>query len=296
MTAPATPATAATESPAVKSQPVVMPPDATVGDAFRASLEACLAHLDANEPLFLEGRHRDNLHQTRVSWRRARAAMSLFRPLFEHDEESMELKVRMREIVLPLGPARDADVLLKQAEDEGWPYRTRRTLRGRRRRTYAVAVPLLRSPQWLEVKADLRAWLADPQWLDFASGPRDAPARDLTDAALQKRYARVAAAGPDLLTLQPHELHTVRIEGKKLRYGCEFFADLYADAPGSLPNEFSTALGLMQDAFGEANDHATALHMLRAHGLPTDVLGPVHGRAECVTTWAGVMALEPFWR
>ncbi|MFN8098904.1 MAG: CHAD domain-containing protein [Dermatophilaceae bacterium] len=290
------PAEKASDSPAVKASKLVLPPDATVGDAFRACLRSCLDdHLAPNEALFLKGRHMDNLHQTRVSWRRSRAAMSLFGPLLKHDERGQEIKIRMREIVLPLGPARDADVLLKRAVKEEWPARHTNPLRGRRRSTYAVAVALLRSPQWREMKADLRAWLEDPKWLDSARDLRDSPARVLTDAALAKRYLRVAHAGPFLATMAPHGLHRVRIEGKKLRYGCEFFESLYADAPGSTPAAFASALGEMQDAFGEANDIAVAVHTLSAHAIPTEHVEGRADRVHAIAAWEDVMELRPFW-
>lgn len=283
-------------SPAVKATPLELPVGVTAGAAFRLSLDNCLTHLAANEPLFARGRHADNLHQTRVSWRRARATFSLFRPVWEHDPDAHEIKARMREIVLPLGPARDVDVLLARARAEDWPAGVQRTLRGRRRRTYAVAVPLLRSPQWLEMKADLRAWLDSEHWLDGRADLRDAPVRAVTDAALEKRYQRIAAVGGELLTLGSHELHLARIEGKKFRYGCEFFASAYAGAPGSPPAAYAGAMSAVQDAFGAANDHAAAAHVLGAHGIDPGLLGAVHGRDECVSTWTQLMALDPFWR
>lgn len=302
MTAAAPSSSAVTASPAVKATPVTLPVEVSAGEAFRLCLDNCLTHLAANESLFLTDRHPGNLHQTRVAWRRARAAFSLFRPLWSADPAAHDLKVRMRETVLPLGPARDADVLLLRAVEEDWPARVQRALRGRRRRTYAVALPLLRSPQWLEMKADLGAWLAADDWLDAAAPLRNRPARVVTDAALDKHYRRVARAGGDLLSMPAHDLHTVRIEGKKFRYGCEFFASLYAVSPATVgapaadsPAAYSTAMSAMQDAFGAANDFATAAHILRAHGLTTSLLGEPHGRAECVATWKDVMDLRPFW-
>ena len=281
-------------SPAIKAVKIDLPEGISAGEAFRACLRSCLdEHLPPNESRWLAAKHADNLHQTRVSWRRARAAMSLFRPLL--DEAGLDLKVRMREIVLPLGPARDADVLLARAVDEEWPAGDVRKLRGRRRGTYAVANALLRSPQWREIKTDLGAWLDAPDWLAEHEVLRDGPARSVTDPALAKRHRRLVAAGDQLPTMPAHDLHRVRIEGKKLRYGCEFFAGLYADSPGSPPAEFAIAMGAMQDAFGAANDHATAAHILAAHGFSPALLGPMHGRAECVTTWSDVMALDPFW-
>ena len=219
--------------------------------------------------------------------------MSLFRPLL--DEAGLDLKVRMREIVLPLGPARDADVLLARAVDEEWPAGDVRKLRGRRRGTYAVANALLRSPQWREIKTDLGAWLDAPDWLAEHEVLRDGPARSVTDPALAKRHRRLVAAGDQLPTMPAHDLHRVRIEGKKLRYGCEFFAGLYADSPGSPPADYAEKLSAMQDAFGAANDLAVARHTLAAHDIPLDRVAAVADRQDAIDRWREVVELTPFW-
>ena len=281
-------------SPAIKAVKIDLPEGISAGEAFRACLRSCLdEHLPPNESRWLAAKHADNLHQTRVSWRRARAAMSLFRPLL--DEAGLDLKVRMREIVLPLGPARDADVLLARAVDEEWPAGDVRKLRGRRRGTYAVANALLRSPQWREIKTDLGAWLDAPDWLAEHEVLRDGPARSVTDPALAKRHRRLVAAGDQLPTMPAHDLHRVRIEGKKLRYGCEFFAGLYADSPDSPPAEYAGKLSAMQDAFGAANDLAVARHTLAAHDIPLDRVAAVVDRQDAIDRWREVVELTPFW-
>lgn len=281
-------------SPAIKAVKIDLPEGISAGEAFRACLRSCLdEHLAPNESRWLAAKHADNLHQTRVSWRRARAAMSLFRPLL--DEAGLDLKVRMREIVLPLGPARDADVLLARAVDEEWPAGDVRKLRGRRRGTYAVANALLRSPQWREIKTDLGAWLDAPDWLAEHEVLRDGPARSVTDRALAKRHRRLVAAGDQLPTMPAHDLHRVRIEGKKLRYGCEFFAGLYADSPGSPPADYAEKLSAMQDAFGAANDLAVARHTLAAHDIPLDRVAAVADRQDAIDRWREVVELTPFW-
>lgn len=281
-------------SPAIKAVKIDLPEGISAGEAFRACLRSCLdEHLPPNESRWLAAKHADNLHQTRVSWRRARAAMSLFRPLL--DEAGLDLKVRMREIVLPLGPARDADVLLARAVDEEWPAGDVRKLRGRRRGTYAVANALLRSPQWREIKTDLGAWLDAPDWLAEDEVLRDGPARSVTDPALAKRHRRLVAAGDQLPTMPAHDLHRVRIEGKKLRYGCEFFAGLYADSPGSPPADYAEKLSAMQDAFGAANDLAVARHTLAAHDIPLDRVAAVADRQDAIDRWREVVELTPFW-
>ena len=47
---------------------------------------------------------------------------------------------------------------------------------------------------------------------------------DLAARALEKRWRRVAGVHDRVADMSPAERHRVRIEAKKLRYGCEFFA------------------------------------------------------------------------
>lgn len=159
-------------NPAVKASKVEIPPDATVGEAFQACLRSCLDdHLAPNETLWAQGKtprqpppdpglvaarpRRDVALQTAAGEGRARPGTQ---------DPSHGSAVRRAAV----------DVLLLRALKEDWPYRHTQPLRGRRRRTYAVANALLRSPQWEEMKRDLREWLDDPHWLDGAADLRDA--------------------------------------------------------------------------------------------------------------------------
>lgn len=293
------------ESAATTAAAVVLPAGATAGDVVQLALDACLAHLRPNEACWLACEHADCLHQVRVSTRRLRALLSLSRRLVRDDPVAQDLKARLRLLLLPLGPARDLDVALVRAQEEGWDESDVDRLATARRDAYALVREVLTGPTWDRTWADLEHWRGAPDWLDHVAAWRDGPARAVTDEALDRRYRRIVLAGPGLVHLSDHALHRLRIEGKKLRYGCQFFDTLYPGAGTVVTDdgrELSTPLHLaevvagMQDAFGAFNDAAVAARLRSELGVTS---GPPPGppsRRDCVAAWERVAAQPPFWR
>lgn len=298
------PGAGTTESPSTKSVDVVIPSDATAGEALQVAIDACLDHLAPNESCWLAQEHPDCLHQTRVSTRRLRALFSLTRRLVRDDPVAMDIKSRLRLILVPLGPARDLDVALARARKEDWAAADLRRLEHARTEAYAGARQVLTSPAWQQVWSDFHRWRSAPSWLDHVAVLRDGPARVVTDEALDHRYGRIIAAGPLLLAMSDFSLHRIRIEGKKLRYGCQFFDTLYAAGTVrtedgeevSVPLHFADTVADLQDAFGHFNDYAVAEQLRSELGLVSGDSGTVPTRLECVASWEQVAALEPFWR
>jgi triphosphatase len=295
----------ADHSPSTKATHVVVPVAATAGEAIQICIDACLAHLRPNESGLLATGHPDYLHQTRVSTRRLRALLSLLRRLVRDDPVAMDLKARLRLILAPLGPARDLDVALARARDEGWTAADVSRLESARTAAYAVVRDVLTSDAWQEIWAELDQWRRSPAWLDHVSARRDGPARGVTDEALDRRYRRIILAGPDLTRMSDHALHRLRIEGKKLRYGCQFFDTLYPQAGTvvtedggelSVPVHFAEVVAGLQDAFGLFNDDAVAESLRTELGLESRAAGARPTRLQCVEAWERVAALTPFWR
>lgn len=271
-----------------------MPPGASVADALRASVEAGLEHEAANERGLRTTGHRDFLHQTRVAIRRIRCAFSLFRPVLREDRNALDLAHQLRTRALALGPARDVDVLIIRAETLHWPAQDRGALHRQRERAYTEVFAALADPGWSDLLDRIGDWVAAPRTeSDLPLGGR--PAREVTDAALAKRHRRILRGGPSLATMSDHDLHRVRIEGKKLRYGCEFFTDLYPDGNGDTPLHWSQTLSRLQDALGAANDHAVATRILADAGLDVARLPPPPARTDAITAWQSVAGLSPFW-
>lgn len=292
-------------SPATKAADVRVPVDASAGEALQIAVKACLVHLRPNEACWLACEHPDCLHQNRVSTRRLRALLSLSRRLVRDDPVAQDLKAGLRLILMPLGPARDLDVALAGARGEGWAAADIRRLESAHTAAYARVREVLTSGAWQETWAELDRWRHAPHWLDHVAAWRDGPARAVTDEALDRRYRRIILAGPHLMHMSEHALHRIRIEGKKLRYGCQFFDTLYPEAGTvvteggsrlSVPLHFAEVVAGLQDAFGLFNDEAVAASLRSELGLESGAVGERPTRLQCVEAWERVAALPPFWR
>lgn len=302
MTQPASPSQV---SPSTKAAAVLIPANATAGEAIQLAIDASLSQLAPNESCWLQTEHPDCLHQTRVSTRRLRALLSLSGRLLRDDPVALDIKSRMRCILMPLGAARDLDVTLVRAEAQQWTAADLHRLERARALAYAGVRDVLTSSTWRELWSDVDRWRYAPGWLGHVADLRDGPARAVTDQALDRRYRRLILAGPELLTMSEPALHRVRIEGKKLRYGCQFFDGLY---PGSgtvigedgdavsVPLHLAAVVAAMQDAFGAFTDYAVARELRRKLALESGIDGVKPTRLECVQTLKRVAATPPFWR
>lgn len=268
-------------------------------------MDGCLDHLAPNESCWLETEHPDCLHQTRVSTRRLRALLSLSRRLVRDDPVAMDLKIRLRLILMPLGPARDLDVALQRAEAEQWTAAALARLERARTEAYAGVREVLTGAAWTELWSDVERWRSASNWLGHITELRDGPARVVTDEALDRRYRRIVLAGPQLLTMSEFALHRLRIEGKKLRYGCQFFDGLYPAAGTvvaedgeavSAPLQLAAVVAEMQDVFGAFNDDAVARELREDLALESGADGARPTRLECVQAWERVAETPPFWR
>jgi CHAD domain-containing protein len=78
----------------------------------------CLRHYRLNEPLLLERRDPEALHQCRVALRRLRSALSLFADLLQ-DEHSRRLRTALKHAASAFGSARNIDAFLAGARRRG---------------------------------------------------------------------------------------------------------------------------------------------------------------------------------
>lgn len=283
-----------------KAGPVLIEPSATSSEAFRAVTLECSSHWRTNAALVAEERAMVQLHQMRVGIRRLRSAFSLFRPLWANVPEADALAHEVRTAAMAFGPCRDLDVLLTGDLTSGLERRQLEVLVAARVAAYDHAVSVLQSPHWVGLVDALERVLTGPLWPASA----DLPALALADAALSKRFHRIVRRGRRLRRLSGAERHEVRIEAKKLRYGCEFFEALYAgerpvvdtpQGPLSAPKAFALGVEELQGVLGVLNDHETATAYLATVGAHLEPLaeGPLINEAERVH--ARLAAAIPFW-
>ena len=131
-------------------------------------------------------------------------------------------------------------------------------------------------------------------------------ARELGVGRQRDRHdRRVLRRGARLRELSPEKRHEVRIEAKKLRYGCEFFESVYAarwpmvetlEGAISTPKAFSMAVEDIQSVLGRLNDHAAAAAYLKTVGVGVAELDVPALLDEADVVFERWAALSPFWR
>ena len=133
------------EATARKAPRVRLAEDITVADGFRRITGSALSHLIANTCLAERG-HPEGIHQVRVSLRRLRAALLLFKRHLDR-AESKSFGDDLRALGRVLGAALDWDVLVLETladagsehPDAGWPQELERA--AERRRAAAASQP-----------------------------------------------------------------------------------------------------------------------------------------------------------
>lgn len=283
-----------------KAAPVRLDASMTPSVAFVVVAGECVDHWRTNAAMLRETRAAPHLHQTRVGIRRLRSAFSLFRRLLHEVPGSREVAHRLRGLALPFGPARDLDVLLSGPLGETLDHRQYARLLEDREDAYDAVLAILSSPEWTAAGRDLDELLGGSgSWPD--AGDLD----DLARTALRRRARRVLRGRGHLAEMTAADRHAVRIEAKKLRYGCEFFAALFpAEQPRVITDDGTVLVGGLayatlaedvQSALGALNDHATAdaiLHHVGARAPEVDAEALLAAGVDAV---ARLEAAAEFW-
>lgn len=307
-----------------KAEPIALERGMPAVDAVATILRACIRHFRLNEPLLIDTRAAEPLHQARVALRRLRSALSLFRPLLA-DTEYERMRRRLRVLAGVLGDARNLDVFLERAaEPEGpanHPELPLEDLRVRRAEAYDKVVEMLGSRRVRRLMIDLLAWVEDGRWREPADKKARArlaePAEFLAARLLEKRRRRVRKQGRDLTGLDPDARHQVRIEAKKLRYASEFFVGMVPSKKDRRRHrDFVASLQALQGSLGDLNDLQTGREIAAAlarspeEGRPGETATPAaailtpedESRREAALLASAVEAhhlfakAKPFWR
>jgi triphosphatase len=247
----------------------------TSSEAFELICRSCLHDLAVNLAALDGEDSTEAVHQGRVSLRRLRAALSLFRPVAK-DELHQHLDDELKWISHVFGEARDLDVFQKSLEPSdaaraipGARQLAERTGAGRDRAHEAVK-RAVRSRRFRILLVDLAAWLEEGNWRRRSKKVNE-PIGDYARRALKKRLRKFLKKARGLVDLGPDEQHKIRIKAKKLRYMAGFFA-----SSGNLVAKPKQLQGLlrrlerMQDCLGLRHDEQAMAEFLadEAKGLP----------------------------
>lgn len=254
---------------AYKAKPVMLSADMNTAQALGAIARDCVGHLSANQAA-IDGPHAaEAVHQMRVALRRLRSALKIFKPLLAGTDLG-HLRGEVRWLLAQLGPARDAEVFLSEivapvhADHPDAPALTELWQEFQRHRDadLATAQAATASPRFTLMVLELGRWSLAPAAED--SPQAQLPLAVFAGKVLRRQWRRLLkAGGRDLNHLPAHELHQLRILGKQLRYGGEFFAGLY---PRPKVKPLLATLASLQQNLGELNDLAVAAPRLARSG------------------------------
>lgn len=258
-------------TPAVtKAGSVDIPEGTSTAEAFRKIAHTCLRQLLANEAVLKQERNSGAIHQARVSLRRLRAAISVFRDVLD-DNQRTAISGELRWMANRLGDARDLDVyianVLEPAREahHGDPAFADLVAHyeASREQAYDSALRAINSRRFTRGIIAALAWIEVGPWslrdTTKARQRREQPIEEFAARQLERRRNKILKRAKDLVNLPPEERHEVRIALKKLRYSTEFFAAFFQE-PGTR-KRVKAAISMMtelQDYLGELNDIAVS--------------------------------------
>lgn len=230
-------------------------PDVPATDVARDALQARLKTVWEWLPLAAESPagEIENVHQLRVSTRRATAALHLFESWLP-SKRSRWFRKQLKKIRKTAGEARDLDVLARRLAEHcqsehaaGCP-----SLMARAAETRAAAQPAIRQlhEELVErFRKRLKKLVKKTDWRSESPCPTYLQVARTGLAPLAAKF--FAAAEGDFENILA--LHEFRIAGKQLRYAMEVFAAAFGPA---FRKDLYPIVEELQEKLGAVNDHA----------------------------------------
>jgi len=255
--------------PTKSKTPAPVTANQSVSDAFATILRHNFEYLLQWEEAARSWDDIEGVHQFRVTLRRMRSALSLFRnaiPKASRKHWSKEMRWAAGE----LGLARDLDVFISEGLSTA---ATKMPLSGcerllqlaeeRRAQAYEQQVrSMLDSDRYRQFKKGFANWSGKKQWESGKTGKKQAKYLSMnmvpfSRKLMDKQERRVLTAGSHVNQHAPEEMHRLRIECKKLRYAAEFFRPLFLGM-----DTFISHMRGLQDLLGLMNDVAVMQQLL----------------------------------
>jgi CHAD domain-containing protein len=216
----------------------------TVGESFRLVMANIIDHL-RNNISEARGGEVAGIHQLRIGIRRARSALRFYQPLLPPNKVR-RFDRRLHRFGLIFGAARDWDVFLMETFDSTWPEAEEIRLRATQQQGYHHdhVSAVLRQPQFSNLLDRMYDW---SQSVQLPEEPIRKVAPELLDRMVEqvKKRQRKAKHG------DARSLHRLRRSIKRLRYACEFVAEIF---PGKAVKRYAKMLKASQDRLGKYND------------------------------------------
>lgn len=214
-----------------------------------------------NEPGLIDDIDTEFLHQWRVSLRKVRSVLTLFKGVVA-TETLDQLKQDFRDIMQDTNLMRDRDVYLLSKEDyfalvppQAHPGLDVlfQLLQQDRDEAFGKVKAMLKSKPYKKQIKSIQKLFENPE--NLPKGPKaDAPSKFFAADLVLKRYKKVCKLAGNITDKTPDEtIHELRIQCKKLRYLIESAQPLFDDK--QIKNLLKTLKGL-QEHLGSFNDQS----------------------------------------
>jgi len=310
----------ATGTPAWKDgTEAALSPEMTVRQGIVAIGRAGAAAVRTTVSLLPSALAPEPIHQARVSLRRLRSALSVFKsalPPFS----TRQFGAALGDFARLLGEAREWDVWLdgtieplRAALDERDPVLDQLADAARAERDIAAlaVADAATGREFVLLALGLGAWFDADIWpetpTDEAAALLASPLLDFARRLLRKRHRKLVAAAEGAATADAGQLHVLRIEAKRLRYAVEFLRPLF---PAKPVRRYVDALKSIQDILGTANDAVVARRLIphlaeadaatkaRAAGLVAGwtAAEATNARRRFAEAWEDFTGAKKFWK
>ncbi|MDB5360529.1 MAG: adenylate cyclase [Rhodospirillales bacterium] len=282
-----------------------------IGRAAVAGLRVEVGRLD-------QAMSADQIHRARVAMRRLRSVLSVFGKALP-DQPRRALSKDLSALASALGQAREWDVFVSETlAPLAAAMGEERGLKGLgftaavlRERAAADALAAVGASDFMGLSLRLAAWFDAGLWPESpgieAASLLAEPLGRYALVLLKKSHKRFLAAGNHLSGANAGELHTLRIDAKRLRYITEFCRPLF---PGKATRRYVGALRDIQDILGTLNDAVVARGLAAKlaahddkHGARTAGLVAGWSAAETETArrrfaevWGTFVKVPRFWK
>jgi len=294
-------------------EPAVVTPKQPARDAIQAHLARHTRRLRAAD-IGVRRDQPDAVHQMRVSARRLRSGLQVFRPLLDQPWAD-ELREELAWVAGELGDYRDTEVLLARLEDhldrlpedvdrEAARVHIETVLTQRLADARERALAMLESPRYHDLHVRLVQAAADPVTTDKAL----LPSRTVVPPLVERAWKKLARETTRLLADEQTrpggapdaEWHQARISAKKARYAAEAAAPVFGEEAAAFAKQLSRVteiLGEHQDAAIAADRIVELAHTKRVAAAAAFGLGALLGveqesaratREEFAGVWAEV--------
>lgn len=224
----------------------------TIEHTFHHILSRELKSINKWRKIAITGEEPEGVHQIRISLRKIRTALLVFKPVI-NTKYSQVLAKKLKKYATVLDDARDLDVYIQTHFSGESDSPIKSAAISKRNKAYQRVKKLLKSKSFNKRVRNCKKWVKTGQWQKKVIRHKklNNSLKALSSYTLDALMKVIILKGENPEQLDDLALHELRIDCKKLRYTTEFFISLYDKNTISI---FIEKLKQLQDSLGDIHD------------------------------------------